>query len=614
MNHDELKYRVMQVIFDTNAYRQLAAGLSIREIVELTRNIREEEERRGIMVFVSPVVWLELFVHLADPTDPHLEECLGALVASYLHSRAKNERNFQMMPWPFMVVATTVFGFKDEARDREIASMDTLAGLIYENPTLETLERYRKQLTELRDYAVVQEEAFIQRFNGIQASFLTKFGGEKGLVKAMREPAFVDQLVVFETIRAAAIVGIEVAGMEQAEFDRYTQMVKDYFHAPLFLYVDIMSRMMGSREFDVSKGSRRNWFWDFEMLFHVSRLTTVYLISRDGDIKHAAEAAGVGDKVSPLERYLEYLKEPPVSHVVSITVPAGQVVNVSDMAEQLGVSAVDAERMQDELKEAPVRLAKDKAGVLVVIQPFYDEAVERFGAEGGKTMELLDVGKFVYYNKMSLRLLEVAERPDFIFEFHGERVGLEHTQLFDNAEQHKVGKVLSLLEEAKKYITRTAVDVVGLFSVGVDTARIFLNGRLFMDLPKLDLRTVAEMLGIYVIAYARGQAVERPVFINDIKRYEQGTLSLSPERHFIRKVIDRAALEARIAAKEAKIAAYKKNKNLSTCWLLVVYSSAVSSSSFHVELADLPSDRLMFDRIYLMDSFTGNTMTGTVIR
>jgi hypothetical protein len=141
------------------------------------------------MVFVSPVVWLELFVHLADSTDPHLEECLGALVASYLHSRAKNERNFQMMPWPFMAVAGTVFGFKDEARDREIVSMDALVGLIYENPTLETLERYREQLTAFSDYARVQEEAFIQRFNGIQPSFLTKFGGEKGLVNH-RHPEF----------------------------------------------------------------------------------------------------------------------------------------------------------------------------------------------------------------------------------------------------------------------------------------------------------------------------------------------------------------------------------------------------------------------------------------
>jgi len=604
----------MQVIFDTNAYRQLAAGLSIGEIVELVRKVRAEEERRGITVFVSPVVWLELFVHLADPTDPHLEECLGALVASYLHSRTKNERSFQMMPWPFMVVATTVFGFKDETRDREIASMDALAGLIYENPTSETLERYREQLTAFRDYAMAQEEAFIQRFNGIQASFLMKFGGEKGLVKAMREPTFVDQLVVFETMRAAAIVGIEVAGMEKVEFDRYTQMIRDYFHAPLFLYVDIMSRMIGSKEFDMSKGSRRNWFWDFEMLFHVSRLTTVYLISKDGDIKHAAEAAGVGDKIAPLEQYLKYLTEPPVSHVVSITVPAGQVVNVWDMAQRLGFSSADAERMQEELKDAPATLARDKAGVLAVIQPFYDEIVQRFGAEGSKTMELLDAGKFVYYNKMSLRLLEVAESPDFIFEFQGERVGLEHTQLFDKAEQHRVGKISSLLDEAKKYILRTATDIVGLFSIGIDTDSIFLNGRSFMDLPKLDLRTVAEMLGTYVVAYAREEAVERPVFINGIKWYKQETLSLSPERNFIREAIDRAALEARIAAKEDKIAAYKKNKNLSTCWLLVVYSSAISSSSFHVKLEDLPSDRLLFDRIYLMDSFTGSTMTGTVVR
>lgn len=604
----------MQFVFDTNAYRKLATGLSIGEIVELTRKIRAEEERRGIMVFVSPVVWLELFVHLADPTDPHLEECLGALVASYLHSRGKNERSFQLMPWPFMVVAGTVFGFKDEARDREIKSMDALAGLIYENPTVETLERYREQLIAYREYARLQEEAFIERFNGIQTSFLATFGGEKGLVKAMQEPAFVDRLVVYETVRAAEIVGIDVAGMEQPEFDRCAQMVRDYFHAPLFLYVDIMSRMVGSKEFNISKGSRRNWFWDFELLFHVSRVTTIYLISNDGDIKHAAEAAGVGDKVSTVERYLEYLKEPPVSHVVSITVPAGQEVNVSDMADRFGVSEAEAERMQVELKEAPAKLVRDKAGVLAVIQPFYDEVVQRFGAEGNKTMELLDVGKFVYYNKLPLRLLEVAERPDFIFEFEGERVGLEHTQLFDKAEQHRVGKVSSLLEEARKYMVRIAPDVVGLFSVGVDTERIFLNGRSFMDLPKLDLRTVAEALGAYVVAYEREEGVERPLFINSIKRYEQGTLSLSPERDFIREGIDKAALEERIAAKEAKIAAYKQSKNLSTCWLLVVYSSAVSSSSFHVRLEDLPSDRLLFDRIYLMDSFTGSTFTGMVVR
>jgi hypothetical protein len=64
----------MQVIFDTNAYRRLTAGKTPAESLALVAESRSIEKMRNITAFASPGVWLEIFVHLADPTDPHFSD------------------------------------------------------------------------------------------------------------------------------------------------------------------------------------------------------------------------------------------------------------------------------------------------------------------------------------------------------------------------------------------------------------------------------------------------------------------------------------------------------------------------------------------------------------
>src|ERR1700683_861772 len=103
----------MQVIFDTNAYRLLARGKTVDEVLAKVTQMRALEAARGIRAFVSPVVWLELFTHLTDREDPHFSECRAGLKASYLHSRDQGEVRFRMMHWPFMIIAQTIFGFRD---------------------------------------------------------------------------------------------------------------------------------------------------------------------------------------------------------------------------------------------------------------------------------------------------------------------------------------------------------------------------------------------------------------------------------------------------------------------------------------------------------------------
>ena len=471
-------------------------------------------------------------------------------------------------------------------------------------------------LTDFKQYAEVQELGFMQRFNQVRALFWSNYQGEKGLVKAKRGKEFLARLSFYELQLAAANVGFDLTILSSDQLDRRLDLIKDYFSAPLWLFIDMMSRMVANESFDIAKGSRRNWYWDYQMLFHISPKTSIILISDDGDIKDAAVAAGAGDRVWSLDHYSTFLQTPlsqlTESRVVRISVPTGQEVDLQDLARDHDLLPEHVEQLRAQLKDAPAAIAKSKAAVLEIIQPFYQKAVTKWGEDSGKVAEILDVGKFIHYNTHKLALIAVGESPDFILGVGGQKVGLEHTQFFDQAEQHLVGKTQLLLRETERQIRKIAPDLTGFFNVLIDTDKAILNGQSFIQLSGENLRRIARELADYIVSFARGEQAAIPAFLQKILRHDLDKVRLSLMEDFVRRGINTAALVKRIESKEKKIDRYKANSGLAACWLLIVYESGVSSTSFHVGVEDLPTKPTAFDRVFLMDSFTGDIIEGAV--
>src|SRR5581483_3420155 len=108
----------MDIVFDTNPYRYLAAERSYGEILDIIQEIRQAERGKGIVAWAAPTVWLELFNHISDTSDPFHKECVGATVACYGHTRVfASGRFYRLAPRADMVTAETLFGYKDEEED-----------------------------------------------------------------------------------------------------------------------------------------------------------------------------------------------------------------------------------------------------------------------------------------------------------------------------------------------------------------------------------------------------------------------------------------------------------------------------------------------------------------
>ena len=75
------------VVFDTNAYRVLTYGLTLKNARARAVQLRDLERGAGEMALESPLVVWELLTHLADSSDPAYANCLNALVALGEHTR-----------------------------------------------------------------------------------------------------------------------------------------------------------------------------------------------------------------------------------------------------------------------------------------------------------------------------------------------------------------------------------------------------------------------------------------------------------------------------------------------------------------------------------------------
>lgn len=304
----------------------------------------------------------------------------------------------------------------------------------------------------------------------------------------------------------------------------------------------------------------------------------------------------------------------PESFNIRFSVPDGHEIDPEDIARQLGipVSQLPVDLLEF-LKGACENIRRDKAAVRRAITPFYDQALAS-KASANRLNEMIDIGKFIHHNTLPLQLIEVGESPDFILDFQGERIGIEHTQLFNQTEQHQLGKTISFLESARRIILNVAPAIVGLYNIQLRIDRIALPGRRFLDLEKFELKPFARQLADYIINLTVNTSMPRPDFIDALTYYPKKDLILSLSEEFIKGQLQTATIIDRIEKKEAKIAAYLSGKNLSACWLLLVYNTSISSSSFFIDLTALPSHLVKFDRLFLLDSYQGTIIEGKVIR
>jgi len=248
-------------------------------------------------------------------------------------------------------------------------------------------------------------------------------------------------------------------------------------------------------------------------------------------------------------------------------------------------------------------MMESREKVRKIISPHYEDALRNAATNNDKHLEIVDAGKFIMVTGLPIRLVEADESPDFVIEYNGERIGVEHTRLLRKSEQHAVGKAMTLLNGATNHVRQMRPDVTGLFDVSLLTDGAVYNGKEFMGLTKREMPVVAGILGDYIISLYAQTPGPAPAFVDHVAQYDNAAFSIRLSERFVRRQLETSVLAERIAEKEGNVNRYKANKGLTACWLLVVHSLSESSSSFHISPTDLPVGHGVFDRIFIMDSF-----------
>lgn len=121
--------------------------------------------------------------------------------------------------------------------------------------------------------------------------------------------------------------------------------------------------------------------------------------------------------------------------------------------------------------------SKNKAEVRAIIEPFYSELKGNPGTDDAKKLsELITIGRFIRQIDWPIRILECSERPDFIIEFQGRRVGVELTQLFDEGSVREIADLKSIVRTVEDKLRSYKPDI-GLLNLYLDAGQIQINGK-----------------------------------------------------------------------------------------------------------------------------------------
>lgn len=301
-------FRCMQIIFDTNAYRHLTFGKSINIIHRDFAAITGAEQRMGFMVLMAPIPWLELFAHLADPHDPAFDNCLGAVIGSYIHSRLDvRDSSHKLMSRPEMLKAGSLFEYADEEENEILRSLDSLAGDIFNDPSVTVTSRHSQYLQQLRAFNKEREEDYLSFFELFQEFYHAVLKDKVG-TEQVRNRAFFDRWIDMTLRDTAAFSHRDLSKFDPEAINGLKSKIEDYFSTPFYLALDILTMMTGNPAFRIRKNHRENWYWDYQMLFYISRIPPFILVTKDGDMTRAATAAGIESRIMGLEEYLRILQ------------------------------------------------------------------------------------------------------------------------------------------------------------------------------------------------------------------------------------------------------------------------------------------------------------------
>ena len=97
---------MMNIIFDTNAARDFVAGVKLEGLEQYAKDVSSLFEKKGLKLWVSPIVVQELLYHLVDKQDKDFTVSYKAIKALMLvqEFQRKDGRYEMISPSELLIV------------------------------------------------------------------------------------------------------------------------------------------------------------------------------------------------------------------------------------------------------------------------------------------------------------------------------------------------------------------------------------------------------------------------------------------------------------------------------------------------------------------------------
>jgi len=215
-------------------------------------------------------------------------------------------------------------------------------------------------------------------------------------------------------------------------------------------------------------------------------------------------------------------------------------------------------------------------------------------------LEVCQIGKFLYNINPNLRILEkpAPPNPDFILNFEGKIIGLEHTRIINALKTQKFFSISKLFDDA-------AIE----FKTTNPEAKICATFRLNYNLTfkQQDKNNLIKTISSFVSEAIKGNFENQPDFINEINIFPNTIVSFKYlEGDFTSSYLTITDLQKAISAKEKKLQKYYSQSNLINEFWLVLMIGSLNSASFKINENENYKTKSIFDKVFLMSDFSEN--------
>lgn len=310
-----------KVIFDTNAYRYLAADKDFKEIDKVVEKLKAKELKNNIETLISPIVVKELLAHLADTSDPSFIKCLNANKALYLHSGSPKE--YRMIASPELLISQAFFNKTIPSKVSTNQALGQMSYNLATNPSPHTFRKLQRNLNLNRDHVLGTENSFaLAMLEFVQTSDPKATGwkifendevSRKKVLASIRsekasfEIAFGYIYLVYNLLLASG----QISSLTWQElYDRAGTFITQ-FPEPIALYKHVMENLVNS-EFNILENNRANFVWDIHLMFNIGNHSIdngkIHFVTSDKAIIKTAVAENAKYSIWTFDEYMEFLK------------------------------------------------------------------------------------------------------------------------------------------------------------------------------------------------------------------------------------------------------------------------------------------------------------------